>query len=358
MNRKKYPLLTKSRREHFGGIIFREHPGFLAYIDEAYADFYNIPYNEKAVLCAGVFSSPLDAHLALTTACNLYCRGCYNTNKQKPIKYLSWDLAKKIIDKLSELNVFSVSFGGGEPTLHPDLIKIAEYAREKQVLPNITTNGLTMTEEFAEKCAVFGNVHFSLHHPQDWDHVLPAISNYRKATKRKPGLNLLLTSKTLPILEDIISQARKSGCLKILFLRYKTTANNPNDNDLNIDNQLVKLIEKLRLLDFSAKQMMFLFDCSIFETLASNSLLDVKTCQKYDYNGCQGGNAYIAIDVDGNYKPCSFGGETFGSILDLDYQSWIQNSKLSQFRNQTKNSLCAECEFSKLCNGGCRILYE
>ncbi|MCL2147288.1 MAG: radical SAM protein, partial [Synergistaceae bacterium] len=147
------------RREYFGGLIFRERPGFVAHVNKAYADAYNIPEKEGAILCEGVFSAPLDAHFAITTRCNMFCKGCYNTRQEDEAKDISVDMAKAVIDKLSDMGVFSLSFGGGEPALHPNIFEIAAYAREKQILPNITTNGLTMTEQFAEECSVFGNIH-------------------------------------------------------------------------------------------------------------------------------------------------------------------------------------------------------
>ena len=156
------------RREHFGGIIFHEKPAFVAYVNDTYADSHDIKKTPSAIYCEDVFSSPLDAHIVLTTRCNLYCKGCYNTIKSDAKKDMSLDFAKSIIDKLAELNVLSLSFGGGEPTMHPQLFEIAKYTREKNILPNVTTNGLIMTEDFAAKCSIFGSVHFSIHNAKEF----------------------------------------------------------------------------------------------------------------------------------------------------------------------------------------------
>ena len=163
----------------------------------------NIPTTEGAILQAGVFTAPLDAHIAITTRCNLFCKGCYSTRQGDEPFDMSIDKAKAIIDKLSALGVLSLSFGGGEPTLHPSLFDIAAYARQMQVLPNMTTNGLTMTEHYARDCTVFGNVHFSVHNLNDMDHIFHAMRIYRKVTGRKPGLNLLLTTELLPLIANM-----------------------------------------------------------------------------------------------------------------------------------------------------------
>ena len=235
MLRKKFAPISKTRREYFGGVIFSERPAFVAQVNEGYADAYNIPKTEGAILREGVFSAPLDAHLAITTRCNLFCKGCYITHRDDPPQDIQIEKARSVIDKLAALGVFSLSFGGGEPTLHPGIFEIAEYAREKRVLPNMTTNGLAMTEKFAERCSVFGNVHFSVHKMHDMDHVFTAMRVYRKATGNKPGMNLLLTTETLPRLDEILYRARKAGAYKVLFLRYKTTAKNVGVQGLGAD---------------------------------------------------------------------------------------------------------------------------
>jgi len=355
--RKNNSPIIKMRREYFGGIIFRESPAFVAQINNEYADAYNIPKTEGAILKEGVFFAPLDAHIAITTRCNMFCEGCYSTREGDEPKDMSLDCAKTVIDKLAELGVFSLSFGGGEPTLHPDVFEIAAYAREKQILPNMTTNGLTMTEQFAEKCDVFGNLHFSIHKLDDMDHVFSAIRIYRSTTGKRPGINMLLTSETVPHLEEILCKIKRAGIRLVLFLRYKTTAKNIDIKNLCVDNELSKILVALKQLQRTNKRLMFLYDCSLFEVLAENNFADISIYRKYDNNGCLGGNAYIAIDVDGMYKPCSFWQESFGCVSDIDFDYWVNNPQLNTFRNKRKDASCTRCEFGNLCNGGCRLLY-
>ena len=357
MGRNKYPPVIKARREFFGGVIFRERPTYLAHVNNACADAYGIAETDGAILREGVYSAPLDAHLALTSRCNLYCEGCYSVCKNDLPANMPTDLAKAVIDKLSDLGVFSVSFGGGEPTLYPDLFEIAAYARKKRILPNMTTNGLLMTERFAERCAVFGNVHFSIHNLRDQERVYAALRLYRRVTGKKPGLNLLLTKETLPDLETIIWRAAESGAGRILLLRYKTTRENAGAWYLSADNELPDLPGRLKKLRFGAKRLMFLADCSLFEIFAESGFSDAGAFRRRDSAGCMGANAYIAIDVNGMYKPCSFWPEAIGSVLDLDFGEWMNNQKLSEFRNMRRGESCARCEYAELCAGGCRLLY-
>jgi len=357
MKREKHQIISKSRREHFGAILFRERPAFAAYVNHTIADAYDVQPMQGTIMQKGVFTAPLDAHLALTTRCNMYCKGCYSTVKGGIPNDISIDTAKAIIDKLSDLGVFSLSFGGGEPTLHPQIFEIAAYARQKQILPNMTTNGLTMTAEFAQECDIFGVVHFSIHNMHDMEHIFDAIHTYKKVTGKKPGLNLLLTSETLPHVDKILTQTRKAGVNKVLFLRYKITDKNQHIQNLRVDDQLCDLPKIIKNLSWANKRLMFLIQCSLFEILAENGFSTVKKYFKHDSNGCQGGNAFIAIDIDGMYKPCSFWPESFGSVLDLNFENWANGTKLTQFRNMRQSNECATCEYEELCAGGCRLLY-
>ena len=171
-------------------------------------------------------------------------------------------------------------------------------------------------------------------------------------------MNLLLTTETLPHLNDILYNVRKSGVRVVLFLRYKTTTKNTDTQGLCLDNRITELPALFKQLQRENKRLMFLFDCSLFEVLAENDYADIKTYHRYDNNGCLGGNAYIAIDVNGMYKPCSFWHEPFGNVSDITFESWAHGPKLNSFRTMTRDESCTRCEYIKLCVGGCRLLHD
>lgn len=349
-------MIIKTRRECFGGVIFFEKPGFVGYVNNALADSLGIKRNTSAIYKENVFSAPLDAHFAVTTRCNMYCRGCYNTVREDAAEDIDFEKAKRIIDNLSELGVLSVSFGGGEPTLYPHIIELAEYTRSRNILPNMTTNGLTMNAEFAKKCKVFGNVHFSIHKPSDVKTAFEAAETYKKHTRKKAGLNLLITTDMYPILEKTVKRAPRSVFNKVLFLRYKETVKNVGINDLNADDLMQSALKKIKKLS-GRPGMMFLYDCSAMQEIAAMGLIKPKLLFKADANGCMGGNAYIAIDVHGRFKPCSFWNETFGDAETLSFETWQSNEKLKKFRNFRLSDNCSRCGYYSVCNGGCRLKY-
>lgn len=86
----------------------------------------------------------------LTYNCNLECRHCYAINCKRTSSEkneLSTEKWKSIIDELYSMNAFLITFSGGDPFIRKDFMEIFQYARKKDFVCNIFTNGNLMTEE-------------------------------------------------------------------------------------------------------------------------------------------------------------------------------------------------------------------
>ena len=86
--------------------------------------------------------------LEITNRCNMCCNTCYaNSGKGKDLDFKK---VKQMIDFGAECEngrgeVLQIS--GGEPSIHPDIIKIIRYAREKYQYVMLNTNGIRIAEE-------------------------------------------------------------------------------------------------------------------------------------------------------------------------------------------------------------------
>ena len=88
----------------------------------------------------------------ITRACNLKCVHCYNdSGTGKARNEVSTDQAKAVLDDLSQFNVPSVLFSGGEPLTRPDLLELIDYAVQKGMRAVISTNGTLITPDMAKK---------------------------------------------------------------------------------------------------------------------------------------------------------------------------------------------------------------
>lgn len=341
--------ISQQRREWFGGLVFSENPACVLHVNDAYADRLGIPRAKN--LQAGIFSAPLDVHIALTTRCNLHCRECYQP--RGGVADMPLPQAQSILRHLASLKVFTVAFGGGEPFLHPDLFEIAEYARTVGIVPNITTRGGLISETNVERCQVFGNLHLSAHSLTDLSGLANTIRLLQSCGVH-PGLNFLVSRLSFPELPDIVKACKTFRISRLLCLRFKRTAHNAGaSQELSLTReQELGFYPALRK---SARQfgIVPLIDCSFFPALAIHRP-DRRMLETADVNGCQGGNAFISITADGYFKPCSFWPEDFGPVLELTPEIWKNHPELSAFRGSRKSN-CRDCQLEELCCGGCRL---
>ena len=94
------------------------------------------------------------AALDLLRGCNIVCDGCYNARPPhvKPLAQL-----RDEVDQLLRLRrLQTLTFTGGEPSLHPALLDIARYVKSKKLRLGMLTNGLLLNETLAGKLAEVG----------------------------------------------------------------------------------------------------------------------------------------------------------------------------------------------------------
>lgn len=86
---------------------------------------------------------PHNCYLILTSKCNMRCKHCYgNYGMNFPENELTGDEWIRVIENLARKEVFFVNISGGEPTVHPDFIKIINALIENKIYFMLTTNGM------------------------------------------------------------------------------------------------------------------------------------------------------------------------------------------------------------------------
>jgi len=79
-------------------------------------------------------------YLEITSFCNLNCSYCIEKST-KPKKHMDSMVWKETLDKIGELDSKTVILSGGEPSLHPNLEDIINYAFSKKIAVVLKTNG-------------------------------------------------------------------------------------------------------------------------------------------------------------------------------------------------------------------------
>jgi len=116
-------------------------------------NLYRLPWN---------LSDNSISWLEPTSACNLYCDGCYRENRKnshKPIAEIKHEL--DIFEKNRKTD--GVSITGGEPLTHPNILEIVKLVNQKGWKAIINTNGALLTEELLKKLKEAGTYGFTIH---------------------------------------------------------------------------------------------------------------------------------------------------------------------------------------------------
>ena len=103
-------------------------------------------------------------YVYLTGGCNLACRHCWLSPTFEPggdtgghLPYEAFALA---IEQGLPLGLEHVKLTGGEPLLHPDLLRMVDLLREKEVGLTIETNGTLLTRSLARYLKDKSTLHF------------------------------------------------------------------------------------------------------------------------------------------------------------------------------------------------------
>lgn len=102
-------------------------------------------------------------YIQVVRHCNHFCGFC--SNPTTPYVH-DFDTMKVLVDDLVGRGYFGAILTGGEPSLHPDLPKIARYASDAGLHVRMITNGYRMSDpEFAREMAAAGLklVHISIY---------------------------------------------------------------------------------------------------------------------------------------------------------------------------------------------------
>ncbi|MCY2930523.1 MAG: radical SAM protein [Planctomycetota bacterium] len=113
-------------------------------------------------LCTRHLSSPCLAQIDLTNRCNMRCPICFaNAGVTGRVYEPDFEEIRRQLQVLRDLRptpCTAIQFTGGEPTIHPDFLRIGSTAGEMGFSHiQIATNGLRMAEgDFAQRCAQAG----------------------------------------------------------------------------------------------------------------------------------------------------------------------------------------------------------
>jgi radical SAM protein with 4Fe4S-binding SPASM domain len=360
------------RYERFGGIAHLERPRALVFVDRDRArslGHAGSPLWEGSDHLDQVLSGPLEAHLQLTNRCDAGCQGCYTGATPEGARN-EWGLAewRRAIDALAEQGVFHLALGGGESALLPWLGEIAGYARERGLVPNLTTSGLYDDEVLARLCGwapTFGQINVSIDGVGDdyakvrgfdgFARADRAVVALRKVT-RHVGINCVVTRESFDALDRVFAYARSRRLREVELLRFKPSGRGSKvyESLRCTDEQHRALVP--RVLKLARKfRLRVRLDCS-YTPMITHHRIDKRLMRWMAIYGCAGGDLLVGAKASGALTACSFAPPVSTSVDGLG-NYWQSEEAFGPFRRwRQAEEPCRSCEYHALCRGGCRVV--
>jgi radical SAM protein with 4Fe4S-binding SPASM domain len=364
------------RYERFGGIVHLERPRALVFVDRDRArrlGYADSPLWEKDESpdesLDALLSGPLEAHLQLTNRCEAGCAGCYTgaTPAGAPHEY-GLEEWKRSIDALANQGVFHLALGGGESALLPWLGEIAAYARERGMIPNLTTSGLYDRETLDRLCSwarLFGQINVSIDGVEaDYQKVRgfdgfaradEAVVALRKASKHV-GIICVVTRENFARLGEVFAYAKKRKLREIELLRFK-----PSGRGSRVYEQMRCSDEQHRalvpmILKLARKHRMRVrLDCS-YTPMVAHHKVKPKLMRWLAIYGCAGGDLLVGAKATGALTACSFAPPIEARVDEIG-SYWAKEDAFAPFRRWPDAAEpCRSCDYLQLCRGGCRVV--
>ncbi len=355
------------RYESFGAVIAFEKPPLLAFVDRDFLRRLGFGESERWATPGTHLSAPTEVHLTLTRACPVGCRGCYVDAAAPAPGELSTDEVCAVLDDLAGAGVLHVAMGGGESYLRPDLFVLAAHARERGLVPNVTTSGLGMTAELAERSRVFGQVNVSVDGCEGWDDAAGrpsgswqtaahALTLLREAGVRT-GVNCVVTRRNVDRLESLARAVRALGVREVEFLRLKPTGRGARDYASLVLTPAQARAVYPRILGLArSARIRPRIDCS-FLPMACHHRPDPNRMRFLGMLGCEAGHHLASIDAVGRVHACSFleDGRKLAGGLAAEWDSAETLVRYRRYRDVAPEP-CRSCDYLDVCGGGCRAV--
>ena len=316
-------------------------------------------------------SAPLEVHLAVTSRCAAGCEGCYLDARPDGVEPPRATLERHL-DALASAGVFTVAFGGGEPTLRDDLAELAHAARARGMTPVVTTSGLGLGPRKLKQLEAFAQVNVSYdgagetyRKVRGFDGSAAAEMAIRTLAEAGVvvGVNVVLTSATWDAAPFTVRRAVALGATDVQLLRYK-----PQGRARALDylakrlrpEQARGLADLLRDLAREHEGRAHIrIDCALVPFLSADPDIAARPDElaRWGVLGCEAGQLLGAARIDGRMAPCSFTEGTALAVEDLA-TGWANDPGLNAYRAHVDAppEPCASCTLRAVCKGGCKVV--
>lgn len=310
----------------------------------------------SAKIASNGLCAPVNVTWEMTLKCNLSCVHCLSDSGRPAENELTYDECKTFIDQLTDMKVFQVNIGGGEPFIRDDFLDILAYAHEKQLVTCVSTNGVLVDRYLAQKLSRLNMLYLQVSLDGATPEVNDAIrgkGSFQKAVnamghlveyKVPFSINTVLTRLSYPQLEDLRKLAASFNA-EMRVSRFR-----PSGRAKNSMTHLGP--EKWQLEAFAA----WLAEQDLVRTGDSFFCLTSEKRRRKGLDMCGAAKMTCCVSPNGNVYPCAFLQEKeflVGNVRNISFQDmWDHSMIFASLRNLSVDA-CRTCSRFEECRGGC-----
>jgi len=297
-----------------------------------------------------------DVSFEILNRCLNCCLHCSSCSSIKGTDIFSLDKIKDIVKQLTEIRVKRICLSGGEPFLHSDLIEIVKYISERNILCDIYSSGVTMTNGLINSISIetfrllkdvgLHRVMFNMQAMDEeiYDNIMGTGGNQNFllrsienaiACEIEVEIHFVPMKQNICQIEKILNYANQVGICQISFLKLVNHGNAKSNNlELSINDDTT-LRKKLADLSSTNKKIRIGIPLTYGKIIYDCHALIKKIYIKYDGSlyGCE---AFKHIAFEGVAVPNVYS-ESISTIITCSDYFQKSSELLCEYRNGNNN---------------------
>jgi radical SAM protein with 4Fe4S-binding SPASM domain len=306
---------------------------------------------------------PYMAHISPSGVCNLGCDVCpAHDPRTKGKAFLPFETFKKLIDEAGDYLVYVILWSWGEPFLNPDIYRMIDYARARNILTVTSSNLNRLSPEQAGAVAESGLDALIV--------ALDGISEETYSLYRKGGSARTVIENTRRLVED----RRKRGKNRP-FINLRMVVSKENEREVDAFRSLAGElgVDMVSFKAFSTRQL----GCAA-PAVDSRYAPENERYRWYRYRpgyavdrrvkkyACKFPWTKPTLFADGEILACEFDfcyDHTFGNLNERSFRDIWFGAKAKEFRkafrkNREGIAFCRDCVFDYKLIPGCVVDWE
>jgi radical SAM protein with 4Fe4S-binding SPASM domain len=317
--------------------------------------------------------APYKADLALSYRCGNRCPHCYNEAERSRMVSLERNDWLRIIDRLAAIGVPHLIFTGGEPTLHPELLRLVGHASRLGLVTGLNSNGRRLADDqLVGELAAAGLDHLQITLASCRQQVHDRATGVPSFSETVRGIANAVASEIHTITNTTLSRANRDHAVEIVDfvheLGVRSFAMNSMiasggglDRDGSPSPLAIppdELAPALAAVRDRARELGMRF---LWYTPTEYCRLDplelelgTKRCNAAEYTIC--------VEPNGDVLPCQSYYEPAGNLLRDPWESIWNAPLMAGFRDRCSRpqaselpEACWDCPDLEVCGGGCPL---